>query len=126
MKRIMPPDSKDWGKYVAPVDVFDFTSPRIYANILCKRGIDGKLTSVRTGKEVKRLSRYDQVCYVGTYKTAVGAAFDYDDVQIQYKRRWVPGQKEPVYFWGLRECRDCECVHHRVWGEEIASVPVVK
>ena len=123
LKRVLPPDSKDLVKYVAPVDVFDFTSPRIYANILCKRGIDGKLTSVRTGKEVKRLSRYDQVCYVGTEETSVGAAFDYDDVKILYTRRWVPGKKEAEYFFAVRECRDCEVIHHRVWGEEIDSVP---
>ena len=104
------------------IDFTDYTNPRIYAIIPCWMDNEGNMTSLRTGKPVKKLSGLDQFRPEG-----FGDAYDYDDgVKIIYTRRWPQGSKKPEYFFAKRECRDCECVHHRAFGEEITSIPETK
>ena len=121
VKRVAPAFSKDLGKYIPDVDTLDFNNERIYANIPCWQDDKGNLTSIRTGKPVKRISRLDQVCEAG-----FGSAFDYDDVHIIYTRRWLPGQRQPEYFFAVRKCRDCEVVHHRAFGEHLTEPPRIE
>ena len=104
--------------YSSPIDFTDYTSPRIYAIIPCWQDKDGKLTSIRTGKVIQKITYHDQIRREG-----FGSGFDYDDIKIVYTRRWVPGKKKPEYFFTERLCRDCELVHFRAFGEEITELP---
>ena len=65
------------------IDFTDYTNPRIYAIIPCWMDNEGNMTSLRTGKPVKKLSGLDQFRPEG-----FGDAYDYDDgVKIIYTRR---------------------------------------
>ena len=119
LKRVAPVTTIVWGKYIPPVDTFDFKSDRIYANIPCWQDDKGNLTSLRTGKPVKTLTRLDQICVVGTGRATWGASFDYDDIHIIC----VPTPDHKHEHFVVRTLRDCEVVHHRAFGEELTAPP---
>ena len=99
------------------IDPTDFTSKRIWAIIPGMMDEKGVVTSLKTG-EVVRVGRHDQIRYEG-----VGSAFDYEDgSRIIYTRGWKNGKWGR--FFAERTCRDCECIHHRAFGETLTSDPL--
>ena len=101
------------------IDFTDFQDTRIWAIIPVWIDANGVMTSVKTGKVIT-LGRYDDVVY-----ECFGTAYDYEDgSHIIYTRGW----KDDKYglFFAERTCRDCECVHHRAFGEELTSDPLAK
>lgn len=102
-----------------PLDFTDYESKRIWAIIPGWMDAKGVITSLKTG-EVVRVGRYDDIRYEG-----VGHAYDYEDgVKIIRTRGWKDGKWGE--FFAVRECRDCECVHHRAFGESLKEDPLKK
>lgn len=101
------------------IDFTDYTSKRIWAIIPGWKDEKGVITSLKTG-EVVPVGRFDEVRQEG-----FGAAYDYEDGnRIIYTRGWK-NEKWGLFF-AVRECRDCECVHHRAFGEALKKDPLAK
>lgn len=100
------------------IDFTDFTNPRIWAIIPVWVDAQGVMTSLKTG-EVITLRGCDDVVYEG-----FGDAYDYEDGSIIYTRGWKDGKYG--LFFAERTCRDCECVHHKAFGEELTADPLAK
>jgi hypothetical protein len=101
------------------VDFTDYTNPRIWAIVPGWKDDKGVITSLKTG-EVVRVGRFDDV-----RQEDFGHAYDYEDgSRIIYTRGWKNGK------WGKffteRTCRDCECIHHRAFGEALKEDPLAK
>ena len=101
------------------LDFTDYTSKRIWAIIPGWMDDKGVVTSLKTG-EVVPVRRFDDIRQEG-----FGHAYDYDDgAKIIYTRGWKNG------VWGeffvVRTCRDCECIHHRAFGEALKEDPLAK
>ena len=108
-----------WWMGARSLDLTDFSSPRIWAIIPGWMDEKGEITSLRTG-EVVKVGRYDDVRSEG-----VGDAFDYEDgTKIIRTRGWKDGKWGE--FFAVRECRDCECVHHRAFGESLREDPLAR
>lgn len=99
------------------IDETDFTNKRIWAIIPGWMDDNGVVTSLKTGAPV-RVGGYDQIRHEG-----VGHAYDYEDgAKIIYTRGWKDGVRGE--FFAVRECRDCECIHHRAFGEAPTENPL--